>query len=85
MSIEGRPDKTRAIAMIDAALDAGITLIDTADAYHLRADDPGHNEHLIAEALTSYPCGHVRVLVATKGGHLRPGDGSCTRMVGPST
>ena len=36
MSIEGRPDEARSIATIHAALDAGITLIDTADAYHLR-------------------------------------------------
>ena len=35
MSIEGRPDAERSIATIHAALDAGVTLIDTADAYHL--------------------------------------------------
>lgn len=34
MSIEGRPDTRRSIATIHAALDAGVTLIDTADAYH---------------------------------------------------
>ena len=33
MSIEGRPDEARSIATIHAALDAGMTLIDTADAY----------------------------------------------------
>ena len=32
MSIEGRPDEARSIATIHAALDAGVTLIDTADA-----------------------------------------------------
>ena len=36
MSIEGRPDQDRSVATIHAALDAGVTLIDTADAYHLR-------------------------------------------------
>ena len=36
MSIEGRPDRERSVATIHAALDAGVTLIDTADAYHLR-------------------------------------------------
>ena len=41
------------IATIHAALDAGVTLIDTADAYHLHADEVGHNETLIAEALAS--------------------------------
>jgi aryl-alcohol dehydrogenase-like predicted oxidoreductase len=78
MSIEGRPDRARSIATIHAALDAGVTLIDTADAYHLHADEVGHNESLIAEALSSYGTGASEVLVATKGGHLRPGDGSWT-------
>jgi aryl-alcohol dehydrogenase-like predicted oxidoreductase len=78
MSIEGRPDRQRSIATIHAALDAGITFIDTADAYHLHADDVGHNEELIAEALASYGGATDDVLVATKGGHLRPGDGSWT-------
>ncbi len=78
MSIEGRPDEDRSIATIHAALDAGITLIDTADAYHLTATDDGHNETLIAKALASYGGDTSGVLVATKGGHLRPGDGSWT-------
>src|SRR5690349_19325604 len=79
MSIEGRPeDESRSIATIHAALDAGVTLIDTADAYHLTANDVGHNESLIAKALSSYGGDTSDVLVATKGGHLRPGDGSWT-------
>jgi aryl-alcohol dehydrogenase-like predicted oxidoreductase len=76
LSIEGRPDRERAIATVHAALDAGVTLIDTADAYHLDATDPGHNELLVAEALASYGGDTSEVLVATKGGHTRPGDGS---------
>ncbi|MBB2748949.1 UNVERIFIED_ORG: aryl-alcohol dehydrogenase-like predicted oxidoreductase [Microbispora rosea subsp. rosea] len=78
MSIEGRPDEQRSVATIHAALDAGVTLIDTADAYHLHADEVGHNELLIAKALASYDGDTSDVLVATKGGHLRPGDGSWT-------
>jgi aryl-alcohol dehydrogenase-like predicted oxidoreductase len=78
MSIEGRPDRARSVATIHAALEAGVTLIDTADAYHLHADEVGHNETLIAEALASYGGDTSDVLVATKGGHLRPGDGSWT-------
>nr|WSY49167.1 aldo/keto reductase [Streptomyces sp. NBC_00886] len=77
MSIEGRPDEARSLATIHAALDAGVTLIDTADAYHQYADEVGHNETLIAKALASHDRG-ADVLVATKGGHLRPGDGSWT-------
>ncbi|MEO7236376.1 MAG: aldo/keto reductase [Lapillicoccus sp.] len=78
MSIEGRPDRERSVATIHAALDAGVTFIDTADAYHLNADEVGHNESLIAEALRSWSGDSDQVLVATKGGHLRPGDGSWT-------
>lgn len=78
MSIEGRPDEERSIRTIHAALDAGVTLIDTADAYHLYAGEVGHNESLIARALASYGGDTSGVLVATKGGHLRPGDGSWT-------
>ena len=78
MSIEGRPDESRSIATIHAALDAGVTLIDTADAYHLHADDVGHNESIIARALASYGGDTSDVLVATKGGHVRPGDGTWT-------
>ena len=76
MSIEGRPDRERAIATIHAALDAGIDFIDTADAYHIDASDDGHNELLIAEALGSYSGDASGVLVATKGGHIRPGGGA---------
>ena len=79
MSIEGRPDEARSIATIHAALDVGVTLIDTADAYHLHADEVGHNEELIGRALRSVGGDTSGVLVATKGGHLRPGDGSWTQ------
>ncbi|MDQ1751263.1 MAG: hypothetical protein QOE71_2319 [Pseudonocardiales bacterium] len=78
MSIEGRPDEQRSVSTIHAALAAGITFFDTADAYHLHADDVGHNESLFAQAIASYGGDTSAVLVATKGGHLRPGDGSWT-------
>jgi aryl-alcohol dehydrogenase-like predicted oxidoreductase len=78
MSIEGRPAESRSTATIHAALDAGITFIDTADAYHIGADEVGHNESLIAGALASYGADTSQVLVATKGGHVRPGDGRWT-------
>ncbi len=78
MSIEGRPDESRSISTVHAALDAGVTLIDTADAYHRDAHEVGHNEELIARALRSWGGDTSSVVVATKGGHLRPGDGSWT-------
>ncbi|MEO7586927.1 MAG: aldo/keto reductase, partial [Arachnia sp.] len=78
MSIEGRPDEARSVATIHAGLDAGVTLIDTANSYHLHADEVGHNEALIGRALKTYGGDTSEVLIATKGGHLRPGDGSWT-------
>jgi aryl-alcohol dehydrogenase-like predicted oxidoreductase len=74
MSVENRPDRERSLATIRAAVEAGVTLIDTADAYSLDASDFGHNEELIAEALRGVDAEHV--LVATKGGHTRTSDGS---------
>jgi aryl-alcohol dehydrogenase-like predicted oxidoreductase len=70
LSLEGRPDEDRAIRTIHAALDAGVDLIDTADAYALDEHDVGHNERLIAKALRGRRDG---VIVATKGGHTRRG------------
>ncbi|MGN9844212.1 aldo/keto reductase [Nonomuraea sp. H19] len=78
LSIEGRPDEGRAVATVHAALDAGVTLIDTADCYHWHAGEIGHNEELIARALATYGGDTSSVLIATKGGRGRPGDGSWT-------
>ncbi len=78
LSIEGRPDRPQAIATIHASLDAGVTIIDTADAYSLGVQEHGHGEELVAEALAAYGGSTDDVLVATKGGHRRPGDGSWT-------
>ncbi len=60
MSIKGRPDEQRSVAAVHAALDAGVTLFDTADAYHRDADEVGHNESLIARAVADYGGGHLR-------------------------
>ncbi len=79
MSIEGRPDEAQAVETIHAALDAGVTLIDTADAYHRDAGEVGHNERLIRKALDAYGGDTSAVVVATKAGHLRPGDGTWTQ------
>ncbi|MFF3126539.1 aldo/keto reductase [Streptomyces sp. NPDC057908] len=83
LSIEDRPDETRAIATVHAALDAGVTLIDTADSYHWHADEVGHNELLVARALARYGGDTSGVLIATKGGRGRPGDGSWTVTATP--
>ncbi|MCK5892345.1 aldo/keto reductase [Aeromicrobium sp.] len=80
MSVDGRPDEDRSIRTIHAALDAGLTLIDTADAYHRATadvghDESGHNELLIAKALRAWGGDASSVLVATKGGHTRTASG----------
>lgn len=58
---------------IAAALDAGVNLIDTADAYALEESEVGHNERLVAHALYAYDGAAGPPLVATKGGHTRHG------------
>ncbi|WP_306311899.1 aldo/keto reductase [Streptomyces hydrogenans] len=84
LSIEHRPDEKRAVATVHAALDAGVTLIDTADSYHWHAGEAGHNELLVARALARYGGDTSHVLVATKGGRGRPGDGSWTVSAAPA-
>src|SRR5438093_6027348 len=70
--IWGEPaDREECIRVLRRALELGVTLIDTADAY-----GPEVSENLIAEALYPYPEGLV---IATKGGFLRPGPGRWTQ------
>jgi pyridoxine 4-dehydrogenase len=64
--IWGEPrDRKAAIALLRRVVDSGVDFIDTADSY-----GPEVSEKLIAEALHPYPAGLV---IATKGGLLRPG------------
>ena len=72
LSIQDRPPEAQSIRVIHAALDAGVTLIDTADVYCLDNQDIGHNERLVARALESRRSDRDRVIVATKGGVTRP-------------
>lgn len=67
LSLAGRPPENVAIRVIHAGLEAGMTLIDTADAYCLDQNDIGHNERLIAQALKSWGGSRQDVIVATKG------------------
>jgi aryl-alcohol dehydrogenase-like predicted oxidoreductase len=71
MSLSSRPPEERSVRTIHAAIDAGVNLIDTADAYAWDENDVGHNERLIARALNGHRDG---VLIATKGGHTRRGE-----------
>jgi aryl-alcohol dehydrogenase-like predicted oxidoreductase len=72
LSIQDRPSEEQGIRVIHAALDAGVTFIDTADVYCLDEHDIGHNERLIARALKSWPGTRGDVIVGTKGGVTRP-------------
>jgi aryl-alcohol dehydrogenase-like predicted oxidoreductase len=68
LSIPGRPDEEQGIRTLHAAIDAGMTLIDTADVYCLDDSDIGHNERLIAKAVRD----RDGVKLATKAGLRRP-------------
>jgi aryl-alcohol dehydrogenase-like predicted oxidoreductase len=59
------PDRDGGIAVLRGAVDAGVTLIDTADVY-----GPHSNEILIRDALHPYP---EDLVIATKGGFVRGG------------
>jgi aryl-alcohol dehydrogenase-like predicted oxidoreductase len=71
MSLSSRPPEERSVRTIHAAVDAGVNLIDTADAYARDHTDIGHGERLVAQALRGRRDG---VIVATKGGHTRNGE-----------
>ncbi|MGW0880646.1 aldo/keto reductase [Streptomyces sp. NPDC002671] len=70
-ALYGDADRAESIATIHAALDAGVTLLDTGDFYGM-----GHNELLIGEALRTAPAAHrEKALVSVKFGALRGPDG----------
>lgn len=74
MRLSTEPDRNdeRSLAVLSAAFDAGVTLLDTADAYCWDDSETGHNERLIAAALASWPGDRSRIRIATKGGITRP-------------
>ncbi|YAF94476.1 MAG: aldo/keto reductase [Nodularia sp. CChRGM 3473] len=82
MSIYHRPPESQSIPVIHRALDLGITFIDTADSYCKDESDKHHNEQLIHQALASYKGDISQVIVATKGGLMRP-QGNWTRNGNP--
>jgi len=71
LSTRGRPSEEQAKKTLHAAIDAGLTLIDTADVYCIDDDDIGHNERLIASVLRERGDAD-RIHVATKAGLRRP-------------
>ena len=75
LSLQDRPSKEKGLRVLHHTLDLGITLIDTSDAYCLDESEKHHNEKLIAKALQSYAKDTSHIVVATKGGFMRPGPG----------
>ena len=69
LSIQGRPDDEQGRRVLRAAVDAGMTFVDTADVYCLDDRDIGHNERLIASAIGD----RDDVRIGTKAGLRRPG------------
>ncbi|MFD7541747.1 aldo/keto reductase [Streptomyces sp. NPDC059819] len=70
-ALYGEADRDESIATIHAALEAGVTLLDTGDFYAM-----GHNEMLIGEALRSAPAAaREQALTSVKFGALRDPDG----------
>lgn len=72
LSIDGRPDEKTAIEVLHAVMEAGVRLLDTADVYCLDHTDIGHNERLFAKALRTWGGDRNDVVIATKGGLVRP-------------
>lgn len=72
LTTDKRPDERQAIETVHAALNAGVTLFDTADAYSPSDQPMGRNEEVLAKAMSSYGK-PTDIVVATKGGHTRDG------------
>jgi aryl-alcohol dehydrogenase-like predicted oxidoreductase len=70
-----RPDPEEALRTIHAAIDAGVTMVDTADAYN-----DGKNEELLGKALAGR---RDKVVLATKFGNIRLPDGTRTVIAAP--
>jgi pyridoxine 4-dehydrogenase len=68
-------DRAEALRVLKRAVELGVNFIDTADSY-----GPGVSEELIAEALAPYP---KDLIIATKGGWLRPAPGHWSHDASP--
>ncbi|HEX8833199.1 MAG TPA: aldo/keto reductase [Abditibacteriaceae bacterium] len=69
-----RPDEADSIRLLHRAAELGMTLWDTADSYCIDDTETGHNERLLGRARAALPSDlREQVVIATKGGHIRPG------------
>ena len=74
LSLDGRPDEAQALGVIEAFVAGGGNFIDSANVYCIDDSDVGHNEKLIARALSKLE-ESKNIIVATKGGLRRPSGG----------
>ena len=81
LSLDGRPDEAQAISVIKAFVDGGGNFIDSANVYCVDDSELGHNEKLIAKALSKLGDTN-NIIVATKGG-LRRSKGDWTVDANP--
>jgi aryl-alcohol dehydrogenase-like predicted oxidoreductase len=74
---EARPAIEDAVAVVHAALDAGVRFVDTADSYHAARETAvdSYGELLVARALATWGGDSDAVLVGTKGGRILGSDG----------
>jgi aryl-alcohol dehydrogenase-like predicted oxidoreductase len=71
LSYAGRPSEEEGRRIIRWALDAGVTVLDTANVYCQGPDLMGQNERLIRAALDEWNGNRAAVIVCSKGGHVR--------------
>jgi aryl-alcohol dehydrogenase-like predicted oxidoreductase len=71
LSLDGRPDEAQALGVIGAFVEGGGNFIDSANVYCVDDSDVGHNEKLIAKALSKLEESN-NIIVGTKGGLRRP-------------
>ena len=86
LSTERDRDESIGIAVLHEAFAAGITLLDTADAYGWDDSERNHNERLIAKAIATWAGDRSLIRVTTKGGLVRRGvrwepDGRATHLI----
>ncbi len=71
LSLEGRPNEKQALDVINTFVNGNGNFIDTANVYCVDDTDVGHNERLVARALTHFD-NASNIFIATKGGLTRP-------------
>ena len=74
ISVRAEPNEATAVRALQAAIDAGVTLFDTADVYNPPGQGAGHSELLLRRTVLARG-GEDRAVVATKGGKYWTTDG----------